>query len=118
MSTSPSPRRCTLESLNVRWRASSEMDPNLRDLAISLSRRLRRQTPNAGPMTRMLQNLLIQNWVQAQSSKDLAILTRCSGELLRICKALGMKLPDDSRGAKASVFKPTVARRARARGGQ
>ena len=116
MSRPVSARRCPLARLESVW-ARADMDSELRDLATSLARRVRRETPDAAPMVRMLQALALQVWLRAQVGEDqLLTLNRSLSELNRTLRTLGIRPPTSGNrqtpqayGPRKSVFSARAA---------
>ncbi len=70
------------------------MPADLKALGVSLSRRIRHDTPDADVMTRMAQSLALMVWLKAHADGEgLLTLNRALGELTRTMRLLGFKLP-------------------------
>ena len=77
------------------------MDADLKALGRSLARRVRAETPGAGILVRMAQDLALTVWMKVQmDGGNLMTLNRALSELNRSLRVLGVRLPGgiDGRG--------------------
>ena len=104
-------RRCPLARLASLWEGS-DLEPDLRALAVNLARRVRRETPDVNILVRMNQALALQIWVKAQTdSADLMALNRALSELNRSLRTLGFRAPTDAgRRSVSSLYRPSRQR--------
>jgi len=101
-----------LAHLEAVW-AAADVDEDQKALGVSLTRRVRRDTPGAGVLVRMAQDLALRVWWKAQEQgAALVTLNRSLSELNRSLRVLGIRPPagrggsSDGRGAgrRASIF--------------
>jgi hypothetical protein len=101
--------------LEGRFLANRDMDSDLRDLLVWMTRRARRDIPNATTLVRAAQGVGLLVFAKVMSTDpDLVTLNRSLSELGRSMRTLGIRVPLGGRGQGSD--RPTFPRRQFPRG--